>query len=265
MADLEDVSTILASTIAGLLTGAGGIPLNGVQTDVFPGWPKPNDLKAALASGGVQVSVYPMPGASSNVTRHQSTWAVFTPSTITTAANISGRLVTFSGTITLPLNVSAAMGRISALYAVQAGDTLEDIAAGLADALQVEGISAVSNGVAMTVPGNDPVIIRFGSRAVLAKESFRTKQVFTISTWAPSAALRKATLQAFQGNLFASPRIALDGGFSTGILLFQREVPSDHSEVSGLYRRDLYASVEFSVFEFADAWDVLKLVSNIGE
>lgn len=250
MADLESVTNTLATTIAGLLTDAP----TGYPTRVFPGWPLTNDLIASLAAGQVMISVFPMPGASSNVTRHESNWRLLTPSVITTTYTAAGGVVTFGGTITLPLNVRIA----NALYAAQVGDTLADIASGITSALHVQGIPATSNGASVTVDSTD---VQFGSKATFVNDSFRTKQVFMISIWAPSPAARAATANAFQGNLFGTPRLTLEDG-STGIILFQREGLSDHSEVEGLYRRDMYASVEYSVFEFADAWDVLKVVQT---
>jgi hypothetical protein len=240
VADQEAVSATLAAQIASLLTDAA----TPYATRVFPGWPVTSDLERDLRAGAAQVSVFAMPGASSNVTRHEPNWKLFTPSVVTTTFVATGGRVTFGGTITFPLNVRIG----TAHYSAQPGDTLSDVARGVA-----QGLGAAWDGPSVITDLTD---VQLGGKAVLTRESFRTKQVFMISVWAPSQAARMAVTRAFQGNLFGTPRLSLDDG-TTGILLFQREGCSDHSEIQGLYRRDIYASVEFSVLEFADAWDVL--------
>jgi hypothetical protein len=254
--DLEEVSETLAANIAALLANDDGSPKNGAHTAVFAGWPVPSDLKTALAAGHVCVSVYPMPGATSNVTRHAPEWVLKTPSIITTTAAVTDNTITFAGAITLPLNVGVQVGPIQAAYAAQVGGTLETLATGVAVALQAEGIPATAAGPTVVIGSPDAARVTLGSRAVFWRESVQVKQVYNIGIWAPSPALRKATAAAFIGNLFADPRKTLTDG-TTGILLYQRETVSDHSELENLYRRDVFASVEYPIMETTEAWDVV--------
>lgn len=256
MADIEDVAATLASTIAGLLTGSGGTPLNGVQTDIFPGWPKPNDLKAALAAGNVQISVYPMPGATSNVTRHQRNWELVSAASITTTAAISGGVITFGGTITLPLNVAVTSEGLTANYQAVSGETLTSLASHVATACVTAGIQASASGAAVTLASNDPnAAVSLGGQGTLGRENARSKQVFTISIWAPSPSLRSTTAKAFEPYLMGLDTLTLPDG-SVGHIFFQREQDNDHSEVEGLYRRDIWFTCEFPYVETAPAYSV---------
>jgi hypothetical protein len=259
--DLEEVSQTLADNIAALLANESGAPRTGAHTSVFAGWPTSNDLKAALAAGHVCVSVYPMPGATSNVTRNAPDWKLKSPSVVTTTVAVANNVITFGGAITLPLNVGVRIGHIQAVYAAQAGGTLETLAAGVVWALQAMGVSAVAAGATVSITSTDAAEVTLGGRAVYCREAIQIKQVYMISIWAPSQALRMATANAFYGNFFAQTRITLSDG-TIGLLLFQREVPSDHSELEGLYRRDTYATVEYAVMEYDYAWDVVTTRSS---
>jgi hypothetical protein len=263
VADIEDVSATLASTIAGLLTGSGGVPLNGVQTDVFPGWPKPNDLKAALAAGAVQVSVYPMPGASGSATRHERDWELLTAAVVTTTVTISNGIITFGGSITLPLNVSVNSESLTATYGATDSDTLTSLASNVAAACVASGIRAAASGAVLTLASGDPyATVSLGGQGVLGRENAREKQIFQITTWAPSQALRQATAAAFEPYLMGIDTLTLPDK-SAGHIFFMKSLLNDHSELENLYRKDVWFTVEYPYVETTPAYSVTLFTSTI--
>jgi hypothetical protein len=263
VADIEDVADALASIVTGFLTGAGGAPLTGVQTDVFAGWPEPTALKQSLAAGNVTVSVYAMPGATSAVTRHQRDWERTGTSAITTTAAVAGGTITFGGTITLPLNVTIqAPGNKSASYAAQTGDTLATLASGVATALNLAGVQASANGAAVTVADGGPLTVSLGGQGTLIRENAREKQVFQITVWAPTQALRLATSRAFEALLMGLDVVALPDG-SQGNIMFMRNMLNDHSQLENLYRRDVWMTVEYPITETTIAWDVVSVEPSL--
>lgn len=256
MPDLEEVTSTIAGCISSALSNPDGSSKSGVQTRITPGWPVTDDLKAILAAGQVMITVYPLTGASTNTTRHQAKWTELSPPVITTTVSISDNVITLGGTITLPLNVGVQLGWRKAAYAAQSNDTLATFTAGVTGAMQSAGMNATASGTQITVVDGERVKVALGSSSVFCREAYRTKQTFVIATWAPSQTLRLATTKVFTGSFFAQPSIALPD-YSTGMLLYQRDAVSDTSEVEGLYRRDQYLTVEYSVFETDEAFDVV--------
>jgi hypothetical protein len=265
MADLEAVTLALAQSIAGMIAIPGsltGQSKTGVQTRVFPGWPLANDLKAALAAGQAFVSVYPRSGAASNVTRHEARWKDLTASAITTTASVVANVITFAGTITLPMNIAVEVGPVKVVYTVPSGAPLSSIATALVALLVAQGVVAVADGATVAITSADDAIVRIGGANTIGREAFRTHQAYQITIWAPTQAIRAATAAAFMGSFFAQTAIDLSDNTSA-MLFFKSEQVSDHSEVEGLYRRDAIVDVEFSVLETDTAFDVVATIPTI--
>lgn len=249
MADVEDVAAALADLVAGFVTGTGGVPLTGVQTDIVTGWPRPNDLKDTLADGGVMISVFPLSGATSNVTRHQWEWETVMVPEITATADVEGGTITFGGAIVLPFNICVtAPGCRAASYAAVAGETPESLAAAVAAALRASGEPTVASGAQVITGRGGPLTVTLGGSGVLAREAAREKQVFRITTWASSQALRLATAKVFEAKLLALTRIRLPDG-TIGTPKYMRTIVSDHGELESEYRRDLDLFVEYPIIE----------------
>lgn len=252
MADLEDVVATLASTIAGIIN-TNGAP---APTSVVSGWPLPSDLTAAAAAGKVIVSVYAQPGATSNVTRFQWDAVPQTPAVITTAATLANGVITFGGTITLPLNVAIFAGGQSYSYAAQSGDTIAILIQQLA--YLVQNTFAISiTGTTLTF-ANPPIDIAvyLGGQGTLIRENAREKQAFQITTWAPTQPLRMATVKAFEPGLFALNSITLPDG-TAGMLFSMRSFNTDAGQVDNFYRRDVIVTVEYGITEIIPAWTVV--------
>jgi hypothetical protein len=258
LADLEDVTASLASAIAGIInTNGAPAPISVVQ-----GWPLPDDLDAASKAGKVIVSVYPQPGATSNVTRFQWDAVQQTPAIITMTAALLNGVITFGGTITLPLNVSIFASGVSYSYAAQPGDTIATIILQLSYLIQyVSNISISPTTIIFASPPID-LAVYLGGQGTLIRENAREKQAFQITVWAPTQALRMATVKAFEPGLFALNSVAFQDG-TAGMLFSMRSYNTDAGQIDNFYRRDVIVTVEYGITEILPAWTVVSASAPI--
>lgn len=253
MADLEDVSATLASTIVGIINTAGATPM---PLTVAPGWPLSDDLNTVLKTGSAHISVFPQPGVSSNVTRHEWNWMVQSIQALTFTASVAGAAVTFGGTVTVPLNIAVKATTKVYTYSALVADTPTTVAAALAALINVD-ITATAAGPVLTIPsGPLDLKVTLGGTGVLIRENVREKQSFQITVWANSQANRVAVSKAFEAALYALNYINLPDG-TAGMLLHMRSVVTDNSEIEGLYRRDIICMVEYGITETVPAWAVV--------
>ncbi len=274
MADVEDVSDALVSLIGAYLSGndpasvvtpadfiasselsASSFPLTGAQTDVFSGWPLPDELKAALGAGGVQISIYPIPGSAAQRNRHMRDWQRQGPSNITTIATINAGLLYLSGSIVLPLNASVTIRGVTVNYAAVLGETLESLAENIAAGFTAAGIQVSVAGSTLTFDDGDPIKAALGGQGFLIREAAREEQIFQITVWAPTRALRRDTAKAFEGPLMSLDRFGLPDT-SVATLRFMKVMINDHSELENCYRRDLWFRVEYPYTEIVAAYDI---------
>lgn len=252
MADLEEVTAALASTITDVIN-ANAAP---APTSVICGWPLPDDLDAASKAGKVIVAVYPQPGVTSNVTRFQWDTVTQTPPVITTTAVLDNGIITFGGTITLPFNISIFAGGASYSYAAQIGDTLATIIIKLSYLLQnIFPITISSTTITFANPPAD-LAVYLGGEGKLIRENAREKQAFQITVWAPTQPLRMATVKAFEPGLFALNSVTLPDQ-TAGMLFSMRSFNTDAGQVDNFYRRDIIVTVEYGITEIIPAWSVV--------
>jgi hypothetical protein len=258
MADLEDVTASLASAIAGIInTNGAPAPVSVVQ-----GWPLPNDLDTASKAGKVIVSVYPQPGATSNVTRFQWDAIQQTPAAISTTAVLAAGVITFGGTITLPLNVSIFAGGQSYSYAAQIGDTIATIIIQLSYLIQyIFPITISSNAITFANPPID-LAVYLGGQGTLIRENAREKQAFQITAWAQNQALRMAAVKSFEPGLFALNSVTFPDG-TAGMLFSMRSFNTDAGQIDNFYRRDIIVTVEYGITEVLPAWTVVAASTPI--
>lgn len=252
MADLEDVTAALASAITGIInTNGAPAPISVVQ-----GWPLPDDLDTASKAGKVIISVYPQPGATSNVTRFQWDAVQQTPAVITTTVTLLNGVITFGGTITLPLNVSIFAACQSYSYSVQPGDTVATIIIQLSYLIQYT--FAITTSTTTITFANPPIdlAVYLGGEGTLIRENAREKQAFQITVWAPTGALRMATVKAFEPGLFALNSVTFPDG-TAGMLFSMRSFNTDAGQVDNFYRRDIIVTVEYGITEIIPAWTVV--------
>jgi len=243
MADLSDVVSVLGQKVADALypNGTGQASAVGKDCKVVSGWPLPKDLDATLAAGNVQVSVYPVSGMDRNTTRYPKVWQEqsVTAATITLTVNVD--TVTVGGTPGAGQTclVSDSSGAYD--YAVQAGDTLADIAAGLAAA--IPGASAV--GAVVTIPNAADLTAAVSTQGTAAMELRRQERVFKIIVWAPTPDLRDSVSKTVDAVFADLERLVMPDDFYARII-YAGTVETDDVQNQRIYRRDLNYRVEYA-------------------
>ena len=248
MADVSDVYNALAEWISTLLYPNGAqnpsaLTYNGapVAFRVYPGWPVTQNLNADLASGVVNISVYPRP-EEVNVSTLQSDWEITDAPTPTLTATVSGLSVTIGGTVTAGEVATIFYDGTAQSTAAQSTDTLDTIASALAALIS----GSTASGATVTLPAGSYTVSAQVTAPVTAifnvKEQRRT---FQIVVWAPSPILRDQVVKFIDATLGATYRISLpDGSMMT--LMYERSPMDDLLQKEGAWRRDLFYHVVFA-------------------
>jgi hypothetical protein len=239
-ADAETALALLAAT-ALYPTGTTGPSAIGTTIRIFRGWPNAAALDADLAAGRVNVTIFPVPGATRVTTRYPIT-PVANPTTPSLTVSVAGYTATFAGTATVGQLAGLLVDGKPYVYRTAAGDTPALVAAILAAAITVNRPAIVS-GASVFTPGTVP-IARTVADATATTELRRQVQTFRITAWCPTPDLRDATCDALDPLFAATPFLTLADG-SPARLTFISTTTFDQSEDASLYRRDLLYAVEF--------------------
>lgn len=264
MADLSDIENALVAAIAQALypDGTGSPSVVGAPCRIFRGWPLPQRLDADLKAGTINVSVFPT-DVEGRVTRYGRDWQELPITPPQMAATAANHQITLAGTPTSPLNVAAVVDGEGYVYAVQPGDTLANIATGLA--AQIAQITpAVSAGPSITIPGAYRLEARVGSVGTVIREIRRQKRAFQVTCWCANPGARDAAASAIDAALADVDFLSLPDG-TAGRLLYERSRVSDDAQGEGVYRRDLFYSVEYATTRSRTAAQVLVQTLNLAD
>jgi len=231
-----------------------------VPCKIYRGWPIPANLDADLAAGTINVSVFPQP-LEQNVTRYPKDWQTQNVPTPALTLTASGTTITAGGTPSSPLNAAALVNNTGYAYAVQIGDTLNSIATGLAALINVN-TPATSSGPVITIPAAAQIAARVGGVGTIIRETKRQKRGFQITCWCPNPALRDLIVPPIDTTLADIEFLSLPDG-TGGRLLYERSSVSDRVEREGLYRRDLFYSVEYATTDTQSAAQIVVELFNL--
>ena len=272
MADLSDIAQSLVTLCAGVLYPVAPTPgtaqpsTAGPPVRVFYGWPLPQQIKNDLSLGICSVSVYPST-MERNTTRYLATYQQTSINTPTLTLTLAGQAVTVAGVIppaSNPHNLAVFVNGIPYLYQVKSTDTLASIAAAIAALIAVVVAGTTSAGPAITVPNTATVgAVRVGITGVSSRPVRNTLRVFQITVWADTPAKRDAIAQAIDPALAATPFVFMPDG-SAGNLVYRGSPQTDKDEKSGLYRRDLMYSVDYSTLQNVTAAQIVAIETDIG-
>lgn len=257
MADLSQVLTALVGRVWSAIYpgGANTSPVNGYTTEVYAGWPVPQDLDADMAANPpvINVSVFPE-GTERNTSRFERIPLPNVAGVPTITATVTNQTVTLTGTITAGQYVTiAALGQ-AVSYALLSNDTLTSAAAALTALLVTAGFSgATSSGGVITVPNMSTadMTATVGAPGTTLTEIGRQQKLFRITIWAPTQAARDATAAPIDNalRLIAPPMVAADflafADGSQGWLQYQSSIDLDQYEDKSISRRDLCYWVEY--------------------
>ena len=243
MPNQVDAENALALLAASALYPSGLTAPSAITATVriFRGWPNAAALDADLAAGRVNVTIFPVPGATRVTTRYPLA-PVANPATPTLTVSVAGNTATFSGTA-LPGQLAGLLVEGQPyVYRTATGDTPDLVAAILAAAITINH-PAICSGSSVFTPGSVP-IARTVADATATTELRRQVQTFRLTAWCPTPDLRDATCAALDPVFAATPFLTLADG-SAARLTFISTTTFDQSEDASLYRRDLLYAVEF--------------------
>jgi hypothetical protein len=262
VADLSDIENVLVSLITQAVypNGTGEPSVAAAPCKIYRGWPIPANLDADLAAGTINISVFPQ-DVEQRTTRYSRAWMPLSIPTAALTLTVSGETITLGGTPSSPLNAAAVINGQGFVYAVQPSDTLTTIATGLAALINVS-ISATSSAPVITIPTAKELVARVGTVGTIIRETKRQKRGFQITSWCPTPALRDTIVPPIDQTLCDLDFITLPDG-SAGRILYERSPVSDQVERQGLYRRDLFYSVEYPTTETESAAQIVTELFNI--
>lgn len=259
MADLSDVEAALvdiAATSLGLgvsyLDGALGIAsASGTPCRIYRGWPVSGALNADLSQGISNISVFPPPGATRNMTRHFRQWHIPSPVTPSLTATVAGNTITFDGRgaagIVAGVRFGPATGSAYA-YRLTAHDTPFTVASELA--ARIPGASADGN--VLTVTTDYGLQARVVADQPAFMETRRQEQQIWVIGWCPNPRVRDKLMGAIDAgyanlmDAYGRPTIQFplpDG--SSAIIRYQGSRTDDAPQQANLWRRDLRYRIEY--------------------
>jgi hypothetical protein len=243
MPDQADAENALVQLATNALypSGAGVPSAVGATVRVYRGWPNAAALDADLATGAVNVTIFPVPGATRNTTRYPPIWHSdkAMPSLIVTVA---GTIATFAGTAATGQLAGMLVDGKAYVHRLGPNETPALVAAILGAAIMADR-PAIVVGASVTTPGAIP-IARTAADATATAEMRRQVQTFRITAWCPNPSLRDAICAAIDPSFAATPFVTLADG-SAGRLRFVSTTTFDQNQDAALYRRDLLYTVEF--------------------
>ncbi len=209
---------------------------------LYRGWPNAAGLNADLAAGRVNVTVFPVPGATRNTTRYAPDWLP-DPVTPTLTVSVAGTTATFAGTAGPGQLAGLLIDGTTYVHRTAEGDTPALVAATLAAAIYPTRI-VLTAGASLTIPSASALIARTAADATSSQELRRQQQEVRITAWCPTPDLRDAACEAIDVACAATPFLTLAGGFPAR-LRFASTTTFDARQDAALYRRDLLYTVEY--------------------
>ena len=257
MADLADVEAALVSLVEQAVYPQGtGLPsVANAKCQIYRGWPISQNLDKDLAAGVINISVYPY-DVEQKTTRYPQDYQTLSIPTPTLTLTVSSNTITVGGAPTSPLNLAVKINGTGYLYTVQPGDTTTSIATALA------ALTGGSNvGPVITIAGAYAISAVVGSVGTAIREIKRQKRNFMISFWCPSPQTRDAVVPPVDVALSKLEFITLPDG-SAARIVYVKTTVSDRTEKQGLFRRDLWYSVEYATTDSMPAAQIVDTLIN---
>jgi hypothetical protein len=266
MADISDALTLLTNTIAGIVypNGTASPSITGAGIRIYPGWPIGQQLDIDLAAGVCHVSVFPSQ-QERNTTRYLGKFEQTSVNTPTLTLTVVGQMVTVGGVIPPASNVhnlGVFVNGIPYVYQALPTDTLASIAAALAALIVVAVPGTSTNGPTITVPKSATLgAARVGVFGSSSKPVRNQDRVVQITIWADTPANRDTIAKAVDPVLAAMNFLVFPDD-TAGRFIYRGSPFSDQFEKSGLYRRDLMYSVDFSTLAVVTSPQIVAVETN---
>lgn len=272
MADLSDITAYLASAVTAAVYPNGTsspsiapVPVgftNPADVRIGEGWPVSEaldlDVAGQVMSGTPpvpsartngpcpNVSIYPLPGATSTPFQVLDKTYVVTPPSLGLVVSVVGAAITVTGTPKTGEFLTIVADRQYVFSA--GGSTAAAILASLLTQAQVDYPLSSLSGSVLTVPYNYQLEVRQGGVGTLGKVTHRQCQAVMVTVWAPDHNSRSVLAKAIDGVLKQSITVTLSDGTEAKII-YSRTTQSDEAQNVTIYRRDLVYEVEYATLD----------------
>ncbi|WP_158746074.1 hypothetical protein [Acidisphaera sp. L21] len=246
----SDAETALTELAAAALypNGTAADPAIASTIRLYRGWPNATALDADLAAGNVNITVFPVPGATRLTTRYTLDWMP-DPVTPTLTVSVTGNTVTFAGSADAGQLAGILVEGKSYVHRTIDADNPALVAAILAAAINPIR-PATAAGTTVTIPNATSLVARTAADASANLELRRQQQEFRVTAWCPTPDLRDATCNTLDITFAATPFLTLPDG-SAARLRYVSTTTFDQRQDAALYRRDLLYTVEFPTTQVA--------------
>jgi hypothetical protein len=244
VADLSQVETALVQAILSAVypDGISAQSTVGVPTRIYRGWPRASQLDADLASGVVNISVFPRPGATRNTTRMDRRWRDGEIIAPTMSVSVAGNTVTISGPPGVVQNVGIRTNEGAWAVTASVTDGASTVAANLRAIIPGAG----GSGANVVMPSTDGLLARVGGTGPAYMEVRRQTQSFQVTIWAPTPALRDSVASVVDVALAQIDWLPVpDGAGTEAWMTYNNSTVVDEPSKDNLWRRDLMYTIEY--------------------
>lgn len=252
MADIIDVQNAIVALIANTVypNGTSQAPAQGVQAQIFAGWPTPANLDAQMAAGNACIWVHSRPEVR-EATRYPSVWQTQSIVAPTLTAKVSGNTVTIGGTMPSPFsthNMFVLMDGQAFSYSVQPSDTLSTIATALANLIAAAYPGTTSSGAVITIPKGPIPVARVGTIGTSVLEVGRFEQTLQIVIATNKPDSRSALSAAIMPVLMTTAFLTMPDGVAARLIV-RAPVDMDEDQKVQVFRRDIKVTAEYAITE----------------
>lgn len=253
MADLSDVMSKIAdlATTACYPSGTSGVSVTTRRIYIMQGWPKPQDMDAAMTSNYAIVNIYAIQGSTGLAPQVFEKPQIIVPAVTGLSAsidNVTGTIVTLSGTPQLGEYVTLIVDKRSYSYVYATGNTATSFAAGLVALIIGDYPLARSDGSSLTIPGSHSIVARIAAPTTLGRTIHRQTQQIRIVVWANNPTDRDTVSAAIDVFLKQNLKISF-ADTSEALVNYQGTYLDDNLQNTGEYRRDLIFTITYATVE----------------
>ena len=245
MADQADVENALVEAVGAAIypMGLSAESALGVLTRIYRGWPQSVALDEDLASGKINISIFPVPDSIVIKTRFPAEW-FSAPTAVRLQVLQSAESATFSGEIDPGVFVGIIVDEATFQYETKMGDSLRSVVESLGNLVRGQREALVLNDT-LYVPGAYRMIVRAEAPSVATKEIRRQSERFKISIWCATPESRDQAAALVDLTLAGINFLTLSDGSSARVIARGGETIDRGSDAS-LFRRDLIYEAEFA-------------------
>ena len=245
MADLSDVENAIVSRITDILYPGGIMEASavGVTCRIYRGWPAPAALNADLATGVVNVTVFP----SATAEEVPDPYFDISYSHVVSAGltgMVAGDSVTMGGVCGGNQIVGILVDGVPYIQKVMATDTADGVAANLAALIRRDRDVSLSHAT-FAVPGARSLEARVVTRGLVSRGARRQRHDIVISCWCSGALSRDLVGKMVDAGMMSRSFISLVDETKARLRYVSTHV-YDQSQGANLYRRDVCYKCEYT-------------------